>query len=268
MGGSPPPCAEAGARCVETAAAPVVNVHYVAGQTATAAACPLCGRGLIAHKTRALNGVAVCKKCCHRFASRRQFAWAIDHLIFSMISALSTVGIIIYFAAGNRDVIAILRNPQLQLGLLAYSNILWLGFLIKDGFSGRSPGKVIFGLHVIDSSTRERISFGASFKRNLATYIPFATLIIAVQLLKGPRWGDRWANTMVVWNQFEHCRPFDQRGVLCERCGYNLTGNQSGRCPECGIETMKGAARDSVHSFPSATAGIIARPVEQPARGG
>jgi hypothetical protein len=29
---------------------------------------------------------------------------------------------------------------------------------------------------------------------------------------------------------------------LCCNCGYNLTGNVSGRCPECGVE-IKGAVR-------------------------
>ena len=227
--------------------------------------CPLCGRAFLRKKSKSLNGVAVCRQCCHRFASRRQFAWAIDHLIFSIISACSTVAIILAMTSGYRDILSLLRNPRFQIAMFVYSNLLWLGFLIKDGFSGRSPGKVICGLHVIDVSTRQRISFGASFKRNLATYIPFASLIMAVQLLKGPRWGDRWANTMVVWTRFEHCLPFDQRGVLCSRCGYDLTGNRSGRCPECGNgrsqTSMATASIPAVHHVGIA----MARPVEQPA---
>lgn len=230
--------------------------------------CPLCGRALVRRKTQSLNGVLVCKQCCHRFASRRQFAWAIDHLIFSVISACSTVAIILAMTSGYRDILALLRNPRFQIAIFVYSNLLWIGFLIKDGFSGRSPGKVICGLHVIDVATRQRISFGASFKRNLATYIPFASLIMAVQLLKGPRWGDHWANTMVVWTEYEHCLPFDQRGVLCVKCGYDLTGNLSGRCPECG--NGKSQAPRLADSIPAVRHGGIAmaRPVEQPARGG
>ncbi len=230
--------------------------------------CPLCRRTLIRKKTKWLNGVAICKQCCHRFASRRQFAWAIDHLIFSIISACSTVAIILAMTSGYREILSLLRNPRFQFAMFVFSNLLWIGFLIKDGFSGRSPGKMICGLHVIDVSTRRHISFGASFKRNLATYIPFASLIMAVQLLKGPRWGDRWANTMVVWTHFEHCLPFDQRGVLCVRCGYDLTGNLSGCCPECG----NGKSPAPVLADPIPVIGhagiAMARPVEQPARGG
>ena len=37
--------------------------------------------------------------------------------------------------------------------------------------------------------------------------------------------------TFVVWKR----RPAQAPG-LCQCCGYNLTGNASGRCPECGAE--------------------------------
>ena len=43
-----------------------------------------------------------------------------------------------------------------------------------------------------------------------------------------------FAGTMVVWRKHAHRLPFDPRGILCMECGYNLTGNVSGRCPECG----------------------------------
>ena len=227
---------------ISGAATPAIHVHYVAPHAPTSAECPLCGRALVRKKIKPLNGVSVCKQCCHRFASRRQFAWAIDHLIFTMISAFTTVGFLLVMSTGYRDLISLVRNPKFEIGMFAYSNLLWLGFLIKDGFAGRSPGKVICGLHVIDITTRQRISFGASFKRNLATYIPLSTLIMAVQLLKGPRWGDHWANTMVVWTRYVHCLPFDQRGVLCSKCGYDLTGNLSGRCPECGKAKSRATA--------------------------
>lgn len=30
-----------------------------------------------------------------------------------------------------------------------------------------------------------------------------------------------------------------ERGqFVCMRCGYDLTGNETGRCPECGLSTM------------------------------
>jgi hypothetical protein len=30
--------------------------------------------------------------------------------------------------------------------------------------------------------------------------------------------------------------PKDVAGTMCRHCGYNLTGNESGICPECGLE--------------------------------
>ena len=51
--------------------------------------------------------------------------------------------------------------------------------------------------------------------------------------MKGRRWGDKWANTTVIWSKYAFKLPFDPRGVLCTKCGYDLTGNVSGRCPEC-----------------------------------
>jgi len=30
---------------------------------------------------------------------------------------------------------------------------------------------------------------------------------------------------------------WEHRDGICDRCGYNLTGNSSGVCPECGLRT-------------------------------
>lgn len=50
-------------------------------------------------------------------------------------------------------------------------------------------------------------------------YFPIPTIIAALLLLSAP--------------QFLTARRRHRPG-LCKRCGYNLTGNVSGRCPECG----------------------------------
>jgi predicted amidophosphoribosyltransferase len=42
-------------------------------------------------------------------------------------------------------------------------------------------------------------------------------------------------------------RHFRRRRGLCEKCGYDLTGNTSGICPECGRETGQ-VCRDVVDS--------------------
>ncbi|MCK6456247.1 MAG: hypothetical protein L6Q92_06925 [Phycisphaerae bacterium] len=57
--------------------------------------------------------------------------------------------------------------------------------------------------------------------------------MLAFTLIRGPRAGDRWARTRVVWCRHAHEPPFDPRGILCIGCGYELTGNTSGRRPEC-----------------------------------
>ena len=36
-------------------------------------------------------------------------------------------------------------------------------------------------------------------------------------------------------------------GKPCEECGYDLTGNVSGRCPECGVSLHSGAAASGLH---------------------
>jgi len=113
-------------------------------------------------------------------------------------------------------------------------------FACKDGFGGLSPGKWALGVQVLDAKTRAPAGFWASFKRNLVLVIPYlsvvAVLIIIVQLGRGRirRWGDGWAGTIVVWRAHENKLPFNPAGFVCFECGYDLTGNVSGICPECG----------------------------------
>lgn len=201
--------------------------------------CPLCGRSMLSKKPKMLNGVDVCVKCVNGFANRRQVAYIIDNTLYYFISFV--VFGIIGFAIVKFSPVARASfvntgafPPGVDVGLTAASVVFWFGFLFKDGFRGRSLGKLICGVRTIDATTREPIGFGRSFKRNLPLFIPFGPLIMAFQLMKGTRWGDQWANTLVVWNKHEHCLPFDKRGVLCTKCGYDLKGNESGRCPECG----------------------------------
>jgi hypothetical protein len=56
----------------------------------------------------------------------------------------------------------------------------------------------------------------------LPLWIPFIVLLIPTLLLW---WRDRW-------------KP---RPGFCRQCDYDLTGNVSGRCPECGLEIAKPA---------------------------
>jgi uncharacterized RDD family membrane protein YckC/predicted RNA-binding Zn-ribbon protein involved in translation (DUF1610 family) len=197
------------------------------------ATCPICDRSVREKRMRKLYTVPVCYKCSNGFANRRQFAWIVDY--FGMLVLSTVVGLVMGF-----------MFPQLSYSKRVATDVekaLWLVFswvlipmlfACKDGFLGYSPGKWLCGVRVVDWNTREPISFLQSFKRNLILIVPVVPLLVAFQLLKGQRSGDKWARTCVVWQKRAHRMPFDPRGVLCTNCGYNLTGNVSGRCPECG----------------------------------
>lgn len=59
------------------------------------------------------------------------------------------------------------------------------------------------------------------------TYIPYALIVAAAGVL-----------ALLAWRLLRR-RP---RPGCCRRCGYDLTGNRSGVCPECGTPTGTAAA--------------------------
>jgi hypothetical protein len=62
---------------------------------------------------------------------------------------------------------------------------------------------------------------------------------------------------------WHHCRPDPlkpHRYYICHFCGYELTGNRSGACPECGCMTEEGRRRAHAAVMARATA-LIPRPV-------
>lgn len=182
---------------------------------------------------RKLYDVPVCRKCSNGFASRRQLAYILDWLGFVLLS--SVVGFVMGLLFPEIFSPARVTTSVEDGAWIIFSWVFMpMVFACKDGFSGYSPGKWLCGVRVVDWDTREEISFGKSFKRNLVLIIPVVPLLVALQLIKGRRSGDMWARTCVVWQQKAHRLPFDPRGVLCTHCGYDLTGNVSGRCPECG----------------------------------
>jgi len=76
-------------------------------------------------------------------------------------------------------------------------------------------------------------------------------LLVAFQLASGPRTGDRYARTMVIWRKFRSRPPFDPTSTACIACGYDLTGDVSGRCPECGRDFAPQAAASPPIAAPS-----------------
>jgi hypothetical protein len=89
---------------------------------------------------------------------------------------------------------------------------------------------------VLDEHSGQPISFAQSFKRNsilLLGQIPVlgglaglvVILIIAVQVAKGYRLGDRFARTRVIWKKYARLPVFGGDGLICETCGYDLHGH-------------------------------------------
>jgi hypothetical protein len=204
--------------------------------------CPICERPIKnPHRAKKLFGISVCNRCRNGFANRRQLAYLIDAIIWFFGVGFLYEGITYLI---ERPPIAPGAPTTIQSALISafgfdsVFGFVWvwmlpLVFFCKDGFSGMSPGKWVTGVQVVDAPTREPIRFAKSFKRNLVLMIPFAVLVLAVAMMKGRRPGDRWANTEVIWRKYAFRPPFDTTGRLCAHCGYDLTGNVSGKCPEC-----------------------------------
>ena len=216
-------------------------------------ACPLCGRtGSVMHKGKPLYGEKVCKKCYYGFANRRQLAYVIDAIVVGIASTavlipiLMGIGFIIELQGmgGTTTGAVILGFAGIVMGILGQ-----LLFAFRDGFSGYSLGKKLMGVRVVEEETGLPIGFGMSFKRNLklAVYTcifsilgllgNFLTLVLYVvvgsKLCKGPRMGDQWAKTKVVWWMYAHKHVFID-STCCNNCGYDLRVTSRDECPECG----------------------------------
>jgi uncharacterized RDD family membrane protein YckC len=191
--------------------------------------CPLCHKQRPRKKFKPLYLTPVCHKCYYKFANRRQIAFVIDVILWriAMTVLFIALGMVIFAIDPRADV----EPWEISLTLLAW--LLLLVFILKDGFAGCSAGKAICGVRVVDRDTHEPVGFGRSFKRNLPTLIPFAPLVLAFTLGKGRRLGDGWANTKVIWSKYRY-HPVFNADRYCPRCQYDLRGNTSGACPECG----------------------------------
>lgn len=203
---------------------------------AAAGACPLCGQRAVEKK---LFGEGVCKKCLYGFANRRQLAYIVDVVL------LVFVGIPAEYAL---DWATESWGLEMQ-GFVGWVYLLGLNliFVLKDGFDGRSPGKRLTGVQVVDEASGKGIGFLQSFKRNVVLMVGLVPvvggfvslvvlIVIAIQMNKGRRLGDGITKTRVIWKRYERSRVFGGDGLACEGCGYDLRGNVSGKCSECGKE--------------------------------
>jgi uncharacterized RDD family membrane protein YckC len=191
------------------------------------------------YNCKTLYGVRVCSKCRNGFANRRQAAYLVDGLLYVV-----AVEMIVFLVASVA--MASAASADFEFSRIASSVLSWvvfpLVFTLKDAFNGRSAGKMLFGVRVVDIETRQPITALQSVKRNLVLMIPYVGVIGgAITMMRGQRWGEKWAGTMVVWNKRAFRVPFARDGRFCRSCGYDLTGNTSGRCPECGLEVAAAA---------------------------
>ena len=198
--------------------------------------CPTCLRQLKRpHKCKELYRVRVCNKCRAGFANRREIAYIVDCVLYR---------ILLYATMTAVSAVAGMCPPNLEALIdILVILLVWIGlpflFLLKDGMQGQSPGKRLCGIQVVDAVSREPIGWRQSLKRNLIFMLPLiGSLGALITLMKGNRWGEGWARTEVVWLKYKTRPPFAPASRYCRNCGYDLTGNVTGRCPECGHDIL------------------------------
>ena len=221
---------------------PLTSPHNLSYAAANPDTCPLCQTRKVWKKT--LYGHRVCKKCYYKFINRRQVAYIVDALVLFGVAFAVGTAIDSLFAA---QITAVWQAWAVNF---AVGLCLMSLFVMKDGLAGYSPGKRLTGVRVLDDETDQPIGFGQSFKRNsilLLGQIPFVgflvglvvVIVIALKLGRGYRPGDRLARTRVIWTRYANSPVFNgERADVCLTCGYDLRGNVSGICPECGTPAV------------------------------
>jgi len=126
----------------------------------------------------------------------RAGAWMIDQALILVCLIL----IAIFFGAWSDDWDTLVG----YFGLVVYST-----FFLK--LYGATPGKMIFGLKVVDEKTRGELNFGKSFNRSLSYFISsialgFGFWKIAFDKDKHRGWHDHLAGTVVLQRDYKKQR--------------------------------------------------------------
>ncbi len=189
--------------------------------TVAPADCPLCREPLHANWCGPLYGCLVCETCRRAFARRRHAAFIIDWVLAAL--------------AANAAGLSLGAVPA-GSALHATPSLVFL-FLMgcRDAWGGVLPGRRWMDLQVIDARTGVAAGLWTSILRNLVPVLVFPiALYIAAEVKSGLRMLDRGTRAKVVWRRYRRATPFLPAGNNCWTCGYDLTGNVSGICPECG----------------------------------
>lgn len=144
------------------------------------AMCVVCGSPV----TPSGEEANICQRCGGGLAVRRGLAFLVDLIVWLIFNTVTFTGL------------ELVGFPEVLVDLLNWAARFL--FLFKDGFSGYSPGKFVFGIRVIDVNTGSPADFLDSFRRNIPLLFPLVPIIIAFQLGRATRWGDGWAGTRVV----------------------------------------------------------------------
>ncbi|MFG0250653.1 MAG: RDD family protein [Phycisphaeraceae bacterium JB051] len=230
--------------------------------------CPLCESYAV--NTGRIYGHEVCRKCGNHFEGNRMGGVWIDMALVQTVLALPLAVLashvsfgpvhahfsetfwmtlaLLYFYNLWLPIFVILQVILMSTSFgVSSSWVLWIFVLVisrslilpavmllRDGFGMRTPGRWLTGLQVIDLRTGESISMLQSIKRNAILFIPSPILVVMLGKRIDRHWGDRWAGTKVVIRRKRHHRIFAGNTQCCEFCRYDLTGNTTGICPECG----------------------------------
>lgn len=103
-------------------------------------------------------------------------------------------------------------------GTLGWAVAIGGGDLIIWKIRKFSPDDLGFRYHILDEDDRS-FGFNWPYRIGAAFFLPLWVVLLAC---------------MLVTAVFFAMRARPARTEVCRTCGYDLTGNESGRCPECG----------------------------------
>jgi uncharacterized RDD family membrane protein YckC len=150
----------------------------------------------------------LCRSCWAAFTWRRAVAFIVD--VAAAGATVVVLGRAIIGIAALYDEPA--RATMTGMAYLVAAGFAIVAFLLKDGlFDGRSPGKALLGVRVVDERTRRPIDPSRALVRTLPLLAPLVPVVAAVQMLRGPRLADGAMQTRVVWDAHPDREPFRAR---------------------------------------------------------